>query len=462
MLKYILSTSRQLPAKDEAAPPTSARTRSEATAAGFAGRLRGMPGLLVSAGPSLRESLPVIREFRSRGVLLACDTALKVLLKAGIVPHAVLTLDAQRHTLFSLQGLSLPAGCPPEDAPVLFADLVANPGVLRAAIASGLRGPIFTTTAQISYAADGTLHREVTPGTEHAEAIHGEVGSVQSGGSVATSAFDLLRVLGCDPIALIGQDLAYTGRRIHSVGTHHQERWLPMLNRRRGLEHIVETIVRKRKTAPVAAIARGADSPDDENTVLGDYVLNLYRLWFEQSIPGVDERVLNLSASGAQIEGAEHPADPMAFVRSLPELSGEHTPDAIFREIQEASARDHAHNRELFAALGELRRALHSESVAGGREDESGAGVVDSKADQVDLADVADSKADQVDLADVALTKFFELYPYLRPLLRRSEVYVKRNAAKLGEERAAKLGRQNSIEAIDQLWRGLRAWFSQG
>ena len=57
------------------------------------------------------------------------------------------------------------------------------------------------------------------------------LGDVQSGGSVATSGLDLLRGLGYDPIILIGQDRAYTGREIHSTGTHHNEKWLINLSR---------------------------------------------------------------------------------------------------------------------------------------------------------------------------------------------------------------------------------------
>ncbi|MEQ9363798.1 MAG: DUF115 domain-containing protein [Leptospirales bacterium] len=413
-LKNILINSRYLPPASE--------DHHAATVAAFADRLTGVPGLLVSAGPSLRDSLELIREARTKFFILACDTALKPLLKSGIVPHAVITLDAQRHTLFAFQGTE-----PGET--VLFADLVSNPTVLRS-IAGRARGLVFSTTAQVSYAADGGLHREVTPGTEHAELIHGPVGAVQSGGSVATSGFDLLRTLGCDPICLVGQDLAYTGRRIHTVGTHHQERWLPALSRTQTLEQIVESVVRKRKTHPVPAIQRAAGGPKPTEFVLGDYVLNLYRMWFDQSIPSIENRVVNLSAAGAHLSGAEHPAVPLEFVRALPDIED---PGAIFADVRSPRLYHHTLNIELQAALTNLLGRL--------------------KADDND----ADPDLDSAD--ETRIEEFFREYPYLRPLIRRSEVYLKRNREKLGEDRARTLARRNTVEAFQNLWRGLRPYF---
>jgi hypothetical protein len=407
-LKNILINSRYLP---PAGTPGEAATLTP-----FPGALAGRPGLLVSAGPSLRESLDTIRRLQERAFVLACDTALKPLLAAGIRPHAVITLDAQRHTLFALQGADL-------SETLVFADLVTNPTVLRC-VAGHARALIFSTTARVSYEADGTISRESTPGTAHAENIHGPVGYIQSGGSVATSGFDLLRTLGCDPIMLIGQDLAYTGRRIHTSGTHHQERWVPGVHRTRSLEHIVESVVRRRKTHPVPAIRRGVpqnlepEAAAQSATQLGDYVLNLYRLWFEQSIPTVSNRVANLTHAGAHIAGAEHPADVEAFVETLPKIDD---PRAAFTHAGRPRVYPHPLNNRLYR-------------------------------------DLRDTLA-RTDAATDPIAEFLEHYDYLRPLLRRSEVYVKRNRERLGEERARQLARRNTLEALQSLERSLRPYF---
>ena len=108
------------------------------------------------------------------------------------------------------------------------------------------------------------------------EAHAGPVGDIQSGGSVATSAFDLLLNLGCSPIILVGQDLAYTGREIHCSGTHHNDEWLPRYTRFYNLDTINQNVVRRRKIKYVPAYG-GA------GTVISDFVFDLYRGWFEDS-----------------------------------------------------------------------------------------------------------------------------------------------------------------------------------
>ena len=68
-------------------------------------------------------------------------------------------------------------------------------------------------TAKFQVDASGKPFREVTAGGDIVTEKIGDIGDVQSGGSVATSAFDILRQMGFSPIYLVGQDLAYTGRR---------------------------------------------------------------------------------------------------------------------------------------------------------------------------------------------------------------------------------------------------------
>ena len=120
----------------------------------------------------------------------------------------------------------------------------------------------------------------------------------QSGGSVATSAFDIIRQMGFSPIFLTGQDLAYTGREIHSTGTHHNEKWLTVLNRKKSLEKINEEIVRKRETKYVKAC--------DGGTVLTDYVLGIYKHWFEESAKTTTLEIYNVSSRGSYIENVKN------------------------------------------------------------------------------------------------------------------------------------------------------------
>ncbi|MCX7999875.1 MAG: hypothetical protein N3A69_13140, partial [Leptospiraceae bacterium] len=149
-------------------------------------------------------------------------------------------------------------------------------------------------TAKYLVNAAGEPIRETTAGSEIAEEYLGEVGDVQSGGSVATSAFDVLRVLGASEIYLLGQDLAYVGKEIHSTGTHHNEKWLTLVNRKTSLEKINVLICKKRKTKIV-------DSNEGKK-VLSDYVLSIYKTWFEESALKINFPVYNVNVKGAKIE----------------------------------------------------------------------------------------------------------------------------------------------------------------
>jgi len=250
--------------------------------------LQGLPAILISAGPSLRSSLPYLQKVRDKAFFLSCDTSLKVLLKAGILPDGVVTLDAQTNSFFHFMGedlLELP----------LFADLVTSPSLLREGKFSRI---VHSVTAKYQTNAEGQWVREVTAGGEFASEVLGPVGDIQSGGSVATTAFDILRFLGAGAVHFVGQDLAYSGREIHSTGTHHNEKWLCQLHRRCSLEWTNEVIIRKRET-------RFVDSCDG-GSVLTDYVLDLYRHWFEESAKSVSLPLYNWNVMGAYIKGFQN------------------------------------------------------------------------------------------------------------------------------------------------------------
>lgn len=251
---------------------------------GIFGRFSSIPGIIVSAGPSLKNSIPALRELKDRALIVAVDTAWKVLLRHDIHPHIVITLDAQKHSVKHFLGTE--AG-----DTILLADLVASPSVIHHY--SGRK--LFSTTAKY-YESDGNSMREGTPSIEWFERYIPGPGDIQSGGSVATSAFDLMLNLGCEPIILVGQDLAYTGREIHASGTHHNDDWLSRITRLMNLDDINQKVIRKRKIRYVPAWG-------GRGSVIADFVFDLYRHWFSDSVEKVPVKVLNATEGGAVIEG---------------------------------------------------------------------------------------------------------------------------------------------------------------
>jgi hypothetical protein len=251
------------------------------------GAFTGCPGIIISAGPSLRGNVHLLERMRDRALIVAVDTAAPVLQKKHIIPHIIMTLDAQKYSIKHFLGMK-------ENGAALLADMVCYPPVVRS-----YRGPrILSTTSKYYTSAGGELKRETTPLMGWIEKHAAPVGDIQSGGSVATSAFDLLLNLGCSPIILVGQDLAYTGREIHCSGTYHNDEWLTRTSRLSNLDTINQNVIRRRKIKYAPAYG-GA------GTVISDFVLDLYRGWFEDSAGKVRVPVINATEGGARIANTD-------------------------------------------------------------------------------------------------------------------------------------------------------------
>lgn len=249
--------------------------------------------LLVSTGPSLREALPLIKKYRDKIFIACVDSAYRILSDYGITPHLIITLDAQSFTQRHIK--NLPCGIPGKE-PFLYADLAANPQVTRC-----WRGPLlYGVTAQY-----GQNTRMVTPGSDYIEEelLRGPntLGDIQSGGSVSTSLFDLLRQMNFEKIILAGSDFAYSNREIHSIGTHHVYQWMSKnLNRTNTLESINNSILQKREYIMQKGVS-GKKVP-------GDYVLGLYAHWFEEAALKVKEstKIYNASFNGLILQNMKN------------------------------------------------------------------------------------------------------------------------------------------------------------
>lgn len=152
-----------------------------------------VPAVLVSAGPSLNRSLESLKEAKGRAFVLAVDTAMKPLLKAGVVPDVFATIDAKKDMcLFETEGIG--------KVPIV------APTCARTSIMEKQERRIFFD--------DGYLL------PRHLYAINGkEFPRVDMGGSVACMAFSLLYKMGFETVILVGQDLAYTDNKSHADGT---------------------------------------------------------------------------------------------------------------------------------------------------------------------------------------------------------------------------------------------------
>lgn len=174
----------------------------EANVEALDGAFTGVPAIVVGAGPSLDENTTELRRFQNRAVVITADTALKPLLSAGIQPHLAVSADSSELNARHL----VAAGS--SHHTMLVAEGSVHPSAL-----GGFAGRTFTFRVS-GHEPWPWLH---TAGIARAE--------LRTWGSVLTSAFDVARRMGCNPIVFAGADLAFTGMRPYCRGTIYDAMW---------------------------------------------------------------------------------------------------------------------------------------------------------------------------------------------------------------------------------------------
>lgn len=155
---------------------------------------KGKPGIVVSAGPSLNKNIDMLKKAKDKAFIIATDTALKPLINHGIIPDIGVTIDPSKPMiLFDKEEI--------KDIPMALA-AGANYQLLEQQ-----RGKVFF----MIYPSDSYI--------KYYERYEKETLSVETGGSVANNAFSLGVEFGCNPMILIGQDLAFTGNVGYADGT---------------------------------------------------------------------------------------------------------------------------------------------------------------------------------------------------------------------------------------------------
>lgn len=162
----------------------------------------GVPAVVVGAGPSLDGNLEALRDVQDRAVIITADTALGPLIGAGIRPHLAVAADSSALNARHLASVADVAGVA----------LVAEGSVHPTAL-DRFAGRTFT------FLVSG---HDPWPWLRAAGIARG---GLRTWGSVLTSAFDLARRLGCDPIVFAGADLAFTGGRPYCRGTIYDAMW---------------------------------------------------------------------------------------------------------------------------------------------------------------------------------------------------------------------------------------------
>lgn len=153
---------------------------------------KDLPGIVVSAGPSLEKNVEMLKKAKGRALIIAVDTAAKTVMSHGIVPDMVISIDNHKPVrLFDVNGL--------EKVPFL-AEMAMNTEVLD----------FLHPEKIIFYSADSPIWDNLF------KEAGSQIRQIYAGGTVAIDAIANLIEWGFKTVILMGQDLMLTGNKYHA------------------------------------------------------------------------------------------------------------------------------------------------------------------------------------------------------------------------------------------------------
>lgn len=251
---------------------------------------KGQELAICSAGPSLKQSLPHLKRLEKKLTILAVDTALMSLLEDNIIPDYVYSVDAKIHNIGDFAGIPLSI----ISEITLLADITVSPQIVELP----WKQVLFTSTVQPMNNKNGFFVSRI----KLLQLLwdHGiKFPELQTGGSVANTAFHAGIFYQADKILLIGQDLAYSDYRGHATGSPYDREYRLLTNRLNTLDSI--HIKKVPFEYPVIGI--------NKKETYSDPLLIQFRSWFETSLKDnshLQNYIINASEAGSYFDGWQH------------------------------------------------------------------------------------------------------------------------------------------------------------
>lgn len=243
------------------------------TVSQLADSFRGNNFIVLAAGPSLQTMLPKIKDYKKEAVIVCVETALHAVLRSGIQPDFIVITDPQYYAYKHLAGLEAPQS-------ILICPLSVYPAVFRFKCREIL------------------LCSEMFPVSSYFEKQLGSFGDLGAGGSVASSAWTLCKVLGAANIYLAGLDLSYPMSQTHIKGSSAEQKAYCLADRLSPLQKINSS-------------SRFSANPEyafdyDGNQVLTDARMKMFAWWFESTLAASsDVKTYTLCRQSMKIPGIE-------------------------------------------------------------------------------------------------------------------------------------------------------------
>ena len=251
--------------------------------------------VVVAAGPSLQETIPLLQLLQGRTVIVCVETALKALLRNNIHPDFIIVTDPQYWAYRHIAGLEAPES-------ILVAPLSVYPAVFR-----------FKCREII-------LCSDIFPVSQFFEKKLGSFGDLGAGGSVASSAWNLAFEMGAENIYLAGLDLSYPDKETHIKGSSAEQTFHTKSLR-------IQSAEKFSCGSMYSAYPEYGINYKNEK-VLTDSRMKMFAWWFESRI-AASPSVKNwtLSPESMKIPGVEYSEQKIADLKTLYSVPSVQKPD---------------------------------------------------------------------------------------------------------------------------------------
>lgn len=161
----------------------------------YADIFKNKPAIIVSAGPSLLNNIDTIKKYRNNAVIFSVGAALRTLQKYDITPDFANIIERVN----AISQFDLP--------------ITRNTNIISEPFTNE---NIFDVDAKRYFL---SLSTETAANHWFAKTTGLEMNDFETKGTVSYQALCAAKLFGCNPIILVGQDLAYTGGKFYAQGS---------------------------------------------------------------------------------------------------------------------------------------------------------------------------------------------------------------------------------------------------
>ena len=230
-----------------------------------------IPFTIIAAGPSLQKILPFLAEIKKRSVLVCVDTALKACLYQNVEPDFIILTDPQYWAFRHISDLK-------SESSILITEASVVPQVFR-----------FKCKEILVCKSNFFLE-------QYFENLSFQKGTLESGGSVASTAWNFCEFSGAKEIFISGLDLSFPQKNTHIKGSQFEQKIHT---------ESLKIASAQTKSLPLLFSANSQIALDyDGKKVLTDSRMKMFAWWFESRLQKFPEiKTFTLSRESLKIPG---------------------------------------------------------------------------------------------------------------------------------------------------------------